>query len=852
MKPQDARTLLWSIVALIVLSVVFGSVVFVSRLRHSSSAITASLVHATSTNVSTIAREQVRSVVVREQDEGLRLLRAKRFAALAAAANASVSRDAKQRRIHLTAIYVDKAEFPLSKLLFRLVLRLALSSVRERLNKRNVELTMNLRAANTCARQFAGAVAAEEYYMRKSRLFIVSGCDDAVRGVGRLASVWRVPVMTGAGFGGDLSDKGVYKTLVRVAFSLRSAVEFLVKVLRTFQWRTINLIVDVSDPNSLALRESIEQHLLQVSETTNASNADNKTNFVTFVNTIQLDLRALQLLPGNYNNNTDDKWPNEATTDAVRQALKQSAAFSRVTILLFPQTQVRRFMLTAYDMHMANGHYTFITMPLLLQTVTDQIDDSVNAGMSNYSRSSYTVSSGDNVYLWRSLSSTTRNAHAKQAFESLMSIYLRTPTTRAYLYFASKVASLANTDYATTTTTTPKTLLTSGSNRSHVSNSKVQLSVSPYSASFYDCVQIYATLLEESLDASGSLTMGKQVGAEAGLHASISARVRNRRFENMLTGTVSINDLGDRQTDYTLDDMNQMTGKFRPVILYRGDTRDIERVSRIQWSSDVSIGPTMDGVECRLSGTCAARPISKFALVLLFVGVPIVSLMIAVAYVVLKRIRLESQLVDHWWRIDPSEIELVSTRRKQAACSDLAGSTSAVSVSGASMDDADTGTVSQAAMSALVPAQSGVMSSAQTVARLRGHGQSSVGASMAGSAMAFAAGSGDNGATKQNAGAAGAKTVSSSGVTKTTGADTSVAHSSYMPESSVAADVCYGSINLGLYKLNKVALKPIGKFHQSRKLMIDLRTVRSCAHPRSIVAAILLITSPSTHTRTLS
>lgn len=50
-----------------------------------------------------------------------------------------------------------------------------------------------------------------------------------------------------------------------------------------------------------------------------------------------------------------------------------------------------------------------------------------------------------------------------------------------------------------------------------------------------------------------------------------------------------------------------------------------------------------------------------------------------------------------------------------------------------------------------------------------------------------------------------------------------------MNETSMAVsskpDVCYGNINLGIYKSAKVALKPIGKLHQSRKLMIELRVV---------------------------
>lgn len=44
---------------------------------------------------------------------------------------------------------------------------------------------------------------------------------------------------------------------------------------------------------------------------------------------------------------------------------------------------------------------------------------------------------------------------------------------------------------------------------------------------------------------------------------------------------------------------------------------------------------------------------------------------------------------------------------------------------------------------------------------------------------------------------------------------------------NVSTTICatYGNITLGNYKLGRVALKPIHKFHQSRRMMLELRTV---------------------------
>lgn len=140
-------------------------------------------------------------------------------------------------------------------------------------------------------------------------------------------------------------------------------------------------------------------------------------------------------------------------------------------------------------------------------------------------------------------------------------------------------------------------------------------------------------------------------------------------------------------------------------------------------------------------------------------AVPPAAILGSILYFVYKRISLESQLVDYWWKVSYSEIEIVSTRRKEAGKS----------------SSADGSQVSEKASHLLkgLKDTESVNSESHQAAK--------------------------------------------SSITKIT--NTSVAYN------SSAAEVCYGDINLGMYKLAKVALKPISKFHQSRKLMIELRNV---------------------------
>lgn len=470
--------------------------------------------------------------------------------------------------IQATAIHVERAEFPLSKLLFKLTLKLALEQVERALAWRGVKISLNLRSANTCTKQFAGALAAEEYYTRRTRLLIISGCDDAIKSVSRLASVWQIPLMTAAGFSADFNDKQTHRSLTRVSFSLRTAVEFLVKIMNSYRWSRFNLLVDESDPNSPALRESIESNIAEMeAQRVNPSNHAN-LNILPFdlASLLQstIDLNLTTSVANLTQENDPDIWPNELTRRAIGDILRQAALFSRVNVLLIPQAHVRKFMLSVYDAGMANGQYTFITIPLQLERAESVL------GASEPQQQ-------DNLFAWRALTSK-RNGHAKQAYESLMSIYVKTPTTRHYNYFARNLTDLANSNYITNL----------NQQQQLVTKKRIQIDINPYSAAFYDCLQIYARALNESLNMiEAEKAPNKRRELRRSLHANLTSHMRDKRYSDMLTGTIYLNKNGDRETDYSLDDMNQM-GKFWPVIWFDGQSRSIERLAPIRWFSDGS------------------------------------------------------------------------------------------------------------------------------------------------------------------------------------------------------------------------------------------------------------------------
>lgn len=755
----------------------------------------------------------------------------------------NVIKKPKPLKLRVSAIYVAESEFPLSRQLFNLTIIYAVSEMNKRLERHGVELVPSVKYAGTCARQYAAAISAEEYHLYKARLFIVSGCDEAIRQVSRMAAVWSTPVLTPAGFSADLDNKRVYKTLIRVSFSVQGIVDFLIKIFKSFKWRNINLIVDESHPNSVILRSSIVKHFKRYSpdyldtslgadsehqQSTNNSTKSNDhfvdsdgTNFYISLNELKLDLTSLLSQQSSFTSNqsishsafigkpTDsgrddvkvktntekrqheaDIWPNEASDYAVRDSLHQSALWSHVNILLVPQEYLRRFMLTAYDMDMANGQYSFISLPLVQVSNSNENQQQDNNKSEQKARTQ--VASNDDEFLWRAAGSP-RNSHARQAFESVMAIYLRAPTTKMYVNFVGKIIELAaaRQQYGVSKTTT-----------------SASLDINSYLASFYDCIDIFSTALDESLTELRQFKQFKQpallsqskenktskaITASAKLGNAICYKLRKRKFDNLLTGSsVSFDENGDRETDYTLDDMSSMTGKLRPVISYKGETGAIERLARIQWASSSSqskagadIGPSSDSPDCTVAGTCVNKT-RRLIISILLVLMPIALAVSSGLYAVYRRISMESALVDYWWRIKFNEIEILESITK--SCADESSA-----VGGAD--------------SASVGGTSAVYRRTKRADK-----------SMVGSNQLEAEDDPDN-----------AKSGCRSGLSR---ANQSSMTRGTSGVSSAHLDVCYGNNILGLYKFNKVSLKPMTRLAQPRSLMVELRTLKTViTHP---------------------
>ncbi|GFO42896.1 guanylate cyclase, partial [Plakobranchus ocellatus] len=134
---------------------------------------------------------------------------------------------------------------------------------------------------------------------------------------------------------------------------------------------------------------------------------------------------------------------------------------------------------------------------------------------------------------WYNSSDTPeRNEKARKAYESLMTVTLRKPVNQKYKNFSKEVKARAEKLFKN---------FTYGEDE-----------VNSFVGAFHDAVILYAIALNESLAAGVSISNGSE----------ITRRMWNRTFSG-ITGTVSIDENGDRNADYSLLDMDPNTGLFR-------------------------------------------------------------------------------------------------------------------------------------------------------------------------------------------------------------------------------------------------------------------------------------------------
>ncbi|XP_052264971.1 atrial natriuretic peptide receptor 1-like isoform X4 [Dreissena polymorpha] len=310
---------------------------------------------------------------------------------------------------------------------------------------------------------------------------------------------------------------------------------------------------------------------------------------------------------------------SEPTTYDFENILREASLNSRIVVLCASADSVREIMIKAHEMKFDNGEYVFFSIDLF-------------------------SSKNESTKPWyREGDTPERNEKAKKAYEALMTVTLRKPTSPEYKNFSMEVKRRAKEKYEN---------FTYGEEE-----------VNSFVGAFHDAVILYALALNETLQANKSITNGTE----------ITRRMWNRTFKG-ITGNVSIDDNGDRNADYSLLDMDPVSGEFEVVANYFGHTKRYEQVQgkSIRWAGGLDHAPP-DTPTCGFDNSkCPPKkPFPEYVIVIIVLG-SLLLIFIVAAVFIYRHMKLEAELAEMNWRVKWEDIMLGTIEgerklKKQAA-----------------------------------------------------------------------------------------------------------------------------------------------------------------------------------------
>ncbi|XP_053133430.1 atrial natriuretic peptide receptor 1 isoform X2 [Hemicordylus capensis] len=219
-----------------------------------------------------------------------------------------------------------------------------------------------------------------------------------------------------------------------------------------------------------------------------------------------------------------------------------------------------------------------------------------------------------------------RDTLAQDAYKAVMIITYAEPTNPEYRPFLKKVREGARRKFNFTMEHGLKNYIT---------------------AAFYDGVLLYAQALNETLEQGGSIRNG----------TAITLQMRDRVFCGA-TGCLKIDENGDRETDYSLWDMDPNSGEFEIVINYTGTTKKLEIVpgKDIHWPGNaVPRDVPLCGFENE-NPICHKASFSLLEILSLVMSLVLLGITI-MAFFVYRKLKLEKELASELWRIHWEDVQ---------------------------------------------------------------------------------------------------------------------------------------------------------------------------------------------------
>ncbi|TGZ50130.1 Guanylate cyclase [Temnothorax longispinosus] len=476
---------------------------------------------------------------------------------------------------------------------------LALEEVNEFLNVHNVQLRKVQGSYPTCSGARAPGLAADMHFRDNVIAFVGPACAFALEPVARLAAYWNSPIITGMG------DQ-VSRTCFCAVADLFNDRIFRANV--SFTFFSKGIFKDKSKYPTLTRMSYCQCRLRLVFASVFkefgwshvALILDRSDLFsLTVGKNLEYGLRKNGLL----------KFVRELDGNSEDESyhlyLRDASMYARIVILSVRGTLVRRFMLAAHDLGMTRGDWAFLDVEIFHGSYWGDHDWEV----------------GDED-----------DANARKAYEALLRVSLLQPTSPRFQDFAENVRQRAQTNY----------------NYTFPEGEEVNFFV----GAFYDGVYLLGIALNETLAEGGDIRDG----------ISITRRMWDRDFIG-ITGHVRIDDNGDRDADYSILDLDPITGRFEVVAHYLGLNREYSPMTgkKIHWPGGRE-GPPPDIPECGFLGNdpdCTSR--REAYTFVAYTGIALAVFLLAAitaACLLYRHLRLSADLNNMSWRVRPEELLL--------------------------------------------------------------------------------------------------------------------------------------------------------------------------------------------------
>ncbi|KAH7645122.1 guanylate cyclase c-like protein 2 [Dermatophagoides farinae] len=297
--------------------------------------------------------------------------------------------------VRIVGIFVTDSELPYTLELAKPSINIAIEKAKRLYPSIRWENAVFRNGSNRCTSNFAGVFAAEEFYLRRVTVFIGPSCGLALDPVARMASHWRIPVISSGGPQSQFSNKEIFSTLTRLSFSLTNLGSFVIQIFQQFHWKHMAIILQ--DKTSSSLIPLIKEAIIDMFDT--------KTDIEVESHEISRSLAKTNL----------------------KNLLIDCAKESRVILILTTGETLRQILLAAHDLNMGNGGYVFLTVELFKHANSfGNFDWFIN---------------GD-----------SRNEDVKHMYESLFILTVHVPMIEIYQKFANDVIKKSRNEFNTSFT----------------------------------------------------------------------------------------------------------------------------------------------------------------------------------------------------------------------------------------------------------------------------------------------------------------------------------------------------------------------------------------------------------------